>query len=507
MSEAAPTISEEVAAAVEAPPPGTAAPRVLRLSKLVESLEQMTPARRASFWTIFCYGSTQALRLVSNVMLAWLLYPEAFGVMTIVNVFVQGLQMFSDIGIGPSIIQHRRGENREFVNTAWTLQVLRGTGLAMCASLMAWPLARFYGDAELGPLIVAAGLTAAISGFNSTVLFTVRRSLNLGAITLLEIGAQAAGVIANCTWALVHPSVWALMAGAIISAVVRMAFSHALNRQMPNHFAWDREAIGELMHFGRWIFLSTIITFCALQGDRILLSKLIPLDMLGVYTVAITVALMPNVLLGTLTFSVLYPLLCHAGRTDHRRLETRLLRARGTLLKFGLAMVFAVGAGAELFFHLLYDPRYYDAVWMTRLMCVPVWMMVLNTTLETSLLALGDSRSAAGCNLAKFLANTLGALVGFHFGGVPGFILGLAAGGLAAQGMLLWALARHDICVVSQDVQHTALLIAAGGIATLVGMIVPHGAMLVGLIVLAAAAAHLLRSRNSTRALATATSD
>src|SRR5262245_41661145 len=79
-----------------------------------------------SVWTLLSYGGSQVLRLAGNVIFTWLLYPEAFAVMLLVNVFIQGLAMFSDIGIGPSIIQSKRGDEPRFLNTAWTIQVGRG---------------------------------------------------------------------------------------------------------------------------------------------------------------------------------------------------------------------------------------------------------------------------------------------------------------------------------------------------------------------------------------------
>ncbi|HWA97097.1 MAG TPA: oligosaccharide flippase family protein [Pirellulales bacterium] len=449
------------------------------------------PTVRASFWTIFCYGATQSLRLGSNIVLSRLLFPEAFGVMTIVNVFMQGLQMFSDIGIGPSIIQHRRGDDPLFLNTAWTLQVVRGMALGVCSALLAWPMAEFYGQPQLVPLICAAGLTAALSGFNATYLFSVRRTLNLGGVTFIEIASQASGIAVNCVWAWLSPSVWALMSGAVITSGARMVLSQVLQPRPRNRLAWDRQAYGELLHFGKWIFLSTIVTFCAMQTDRILLSKLIPLETLGVYTIALTVATLPNVLLGTLTFSVLYPLLCQAGREASPQVERRLRTARGVLLSLGLAMVLAVGVGADVFYRVLYDSRYYDAIWMTHWMCGAVWLMVLNTTLETSLLALGDSRTASGCGVVKFAACTAASLVGYHTSGVPGFIVGLAIGTAAGQAALLWALARHGIHVVAQDLRFTAMLTVAAGLAALAEGCVDYGSLLVGAIVLGAVAARL----------------
>lgn len=71
----------------------------------------------------------QLIRLGSNLILTRLLFPEAFGLMALVQTFMTGLAMFSDIGIGPSIIQNRRGEDPDFLNTAWTIQIGRGVML------------------------------------------------------------------------------------------------------------------------------------------------------------------------------------------------------------------------------------------------------------------------------------------------------------------------------------------------------------------------------------------
>ena len=72
--------------------------------KAPKSLKQM--ATHGSLWTIAGYGTSQVLRFGSNLVLAKLLFPQAFGLMAIVNGVMQGLVMFSDVGIGQSIIRH-----------------------------------------------------------------------------------------------------------------------------------------------------------------------------------------------------------------------------------------------------------------------------------------------------------------------------------------------------------------------------------------------------------------
>ena len=92
----------------------------------MKSSEAKSKLLNGSLWTFFGYGSSQIIRLGSNLVLARLLFPEAFGIMSLVTVVMQGLTMISDLGVGPSIIHSKRGDDPNFLNTAWTIQVIRG---------------------------------------------------------------------------------------------------------------------------------------------------------------------------------------------------------------------------------------------------------------------------------------------------------------------------------------------------------------------------------------------
>jgi O-antigen/teichoic acid export membrane protein len=127
---------------------------------------------RGSGLIIGSHGGGQLIRLARSLILTRLLFPEAFGVMSLVWVVMFGLGMLSDLGVGPAIIRDKRGEDPDFLNTAWTLQVIRGVVLLGIACLIAYPMATFYNEPDLAQLIPAAGLFALIAGFNSTAFHT-----------------------------------------------------------------------------------------------------------------------------------------------------------------------------------------------------------------------------------------------------------------------------------------------------------------------------------------------
>ena len=95
-------------------------------------------ALRSALFTLGGFGSAQLIRLASNLILTRLLFPEAFGMMALTMVFLQGLQMFSDVGVAPAIQQSKRGDDADFLDTAWTIQVVRGLclWLAACVQFM-----------------------------------------------------------------------------------------------------------------------------------------------------------------------------------------------------------------------------------------------------------------------------------------------------------------------------------------------------------------------------------
>src|SRR6476646_1258750 len=121
--------------ALESPAP------VLTALDYEQDQPEVSSLRRRTFhgsvWTTSEYAIGVVLRLGGNLVLTRLLVPDMFGIMALVNTFLMGLQMFSDVGIGPSIIQNRRGDDPAFLNTAWTIQVMRGATLWIFSCLIA----------------------------------------------------------------------------------------------------------------------------------------------------------------------------------------------------------------------------------------------------------------------------------------------------------------------------------------------------------------------------------
>jgi O-antigen/teichoic acid export membrane protein len=396
---------------------------------------------KGSVWIAGGYAASQVLRLASNVVLTRLLAPEAFGLMMLVQVFMQGLQMFSDVGIGPSIIRHDKGEDAAFLNTAWTIQALRGGLLWATAAVLAWPVAVFYGEPQLTSLIIVASFGAVISGFNSTALFTLNRKMLLGRLTILELTSQSIGIVAMiaCSWA--WPTVWALVVGGLLSAAARCFASHRLQAHR-DAFAWNTSARNHLLSFGRAVGLSTAITFLANQSERFLLGKFVPMDVLGVYGVGFMLARFGTMVLQQIMSKALFPSLANELRLDQARALSQYRRVRSVVdvIAVGLALVL-IPFGPILIRHL-YDNRYWNAGWMLQILAVQAAFDLMRTPASWLLLAAGRPGYNVWAGTLRLLVLCAGLPLAFVWGDMKAAVWVIALSSAPSLFIFTWGVGQ-----------------------------------------------------------------
>ncbi|HOJ34515.1 MAG TPA: oligosaccharide flippase family protein [Candidatus Hydrogenedentes bacterium] len=420
-------------------------------SELPEEFSLKARTIWGSFWSLFGYGAQQALRLVSNLIITRLLFPEAFGVMALVNVFLQGLVMISDLGLGPSIIQNRRGEDPIFLRTAWTLQFLRGLVIFVLSTLVAFPAARFYNEAELVYLIPVAGLTNIISGLNSMSLFVLNRRLDIARLTWIDLGSQAFGIVVTVASAWVWPSVWSLVIGSLASAFAKAAASHLIRVGTAMWFTWEPSAARELFHFGRWIFISSLFTFLIGNVDRIVLGKFMTMGDLGIYSIASFLSGAVAGALQTVSGAVLFPVYSRLAEQGAERLRSRTFQVRAALALLGLPPLFLLTLWGPWILHILYDTRYEGGGWMLQLRAGASCFGIISMTISPVLLAVGNSFRHMILLAAQSLLFIVCMFVGGYLYSVTGLLLGIGAAQVLTYPITVMCVRRYGVWLPALD--------------------------------------------------------
>lgn len=379
------------------------------------SLSLRRRAISSGSWNLGALVTSQAIRLGGNLIMARLLVPEMFGVMAIATTVMVVLALLSDMGLRQNIIQSKRGNDPVFLNTAWTVQILRGFALFALTLLVAalawyaqvislWPVDSTYAAPDLPLVLALTGFSAVISGFQSTKLALAFRSFQQRRVVLAELVAQIIGLLVMLGIGYFVRSIWSLVAAGLVAAMVSTALSHFWFRGPSNRLQWDRSALQELIAFGRWVLLSSSIGVLAAHGDRIWFGGNMSVSELGIYSIAVLILGAIQLGVQRLAAAVALPALSEVARSsDAARLRALYYRFR---LVTDLVLLFACGlllTVSPLIIDWLYDARYAGAGSMLAILSLSLFILRF-TLVHQVWLALGLTKYLAVDNIIRFIS-------------------------------------------------------------------------------------------------------
>jgi O-antigen/teichoic acid export membrane protein len=406
----------------------------------------------ASVFEVATYGTAQIVRLGSSVILTRILFPEAFGVMTMLSLVLYGLHMLSDVGILQAVVQSERGDDPVFLNTAFTMQAIRGVVLWTVAALLAWPMSLLFKEPSLTWIIPAGALGSLLYGLTSMRICALRRHLRPLPIAILEITSQVGGLVATVISAkFFHMGVAALVVGTLTNSVLHTGGSHLIRYPHKDRFGMEPRARQEILTFGRWIFLSSIVTFAAGRGDQFVLGRVLGATNLGLYNIALTLAEAPEMLGNRVISGVLYPLYARIYNQRPEDLPRTYYRSRlafDAVLHTSLGGLFAL---SYFIIDLLYDPRYLDAYRMLQILAVRTAFSLMAVPCETCLTARGLSVYGFRRNLFVAVSVFVFLPIGYYVAGIDGVLWATAVSRVAAL-VALWPAARvHGILRLERE--------------------------------------------------------
>ena len=420
---------------------------------------------RGAGWTALGFGASQIIRFGSNLILTRLLFPEAFGLMALITVFMVGLVMFSDIGLSPAILQDQRGDDPNFLNTVWTIQVIRGVCLWLGTCIIALPVAAFYGEPMLAQLLPAAGLTLLVSGLNPTRLDTANRHLMLGRVVLIDLLSQVIGIVVVVLLAWSMRSVWALVIGGVLGAAAKLVLAHVMLSGPANHLLWDRSVLHRLVHFGKWLFLSTTVAFLIAQGDKAILGKYLSLEHLGIYNIGYFLASFPLLLAGAVGNRILIPIYRDrppaASAENFRKVQLMRFAMTGIML----CLVLAIAHSGLFLVNLLYDHRYAAAGPMVVVIACTQVLQIIGLSYDQAALAAGDSRNFFFLFAARAVVQISFLIIGAEAAGLIGALIGQGLGMLFVHPMIIWIARKHGVWDPLHDVIFAVVGFSLAGLA------------------------------------------
>ena len=409
----------------------------------------------ASVWVVTGSVAANVIRLLSNLVLTRLLFPEAFGLMMIATTVSVIVWMLSDVGIQQSIVRGPRSEDPVFLDTAWAVQIVRGAviwfaacgiafGLHM-AVLWGWVSAHStYSDPLLPWVIAVNSFTSVISGFNATDVASANRRLNLKPMVALDLTTQLFGTLLMIGLAWLLKSVWALVISSLASALLYAFLSHRVFRIHRNRMRLDRPALQELIAFGKWLALSSAVSVFVSNGDRLILGALVNPEILGLFAIAGALAGVLGGVIQSLFAQVMLPAFGEVVRDQPSRVAEAYFRLRWRIDPLILCASGALFALGPLIISVLYDTRYQAAGQMLQILSLGLivgrFFMV-----QQVYLALNEPRYQVALNLLRLLLVAIAVPGAFQLYGFTGALVAIALRDLAVVPLLFWFNSKHGL--------------------------------------------------------------
>jgi len=391
---------------------------------------------RAGSWTLFGYGSDLFFRLLSNLILTRLLFPEAFGAVSAATALITGLNLISDLGVAQVIIQSPRGDQVGFLRSAWVFLVSRSIllwlAIVACCALMGlsavrdvFPADSIYANQSFALVTASLGFSMVLVGSESTCTFLSIRRLNYKPVVMIAFISRIISLPIIIAWAWIAPSVWALVGGSLAGGFLRLVMSHTLIPGPSMRPTWEKEHFKEIVGTGKWFTVSSLGTFLSQQGEVIFLGILVPGSVLGLYSVAKLLVGAGENLLDRINNSLTLPTLSEVFRKSPSKLRDSYYRFRLPIeLTAGFLSGFLLVAG-DFLVNFLYDARYAQAGTMLPILALGTAIYPF-LIVRTVFAATAETHVFAAISIVQAVSLLASVAIGFFTFGLLGAVGGIA---------------------------------------------------------------------------------
>ena len=342
--------------------------------------------------------SENVLRFIRNIILARLLVPDAFGLMATIMATVAAAEAFAEVGLKQSIIQNKKGSEKEFLNVIWWFSVFRAIMLYMIAFFAAPFIANFLNKPEATLILRIALIVILLRGLASPNIFLLHKELKFSKWVIFTQSASIFGILAAIISAFYLRNVWALVLGYVIEAFLIFLFSYIFYPLIPK-FQINLAHAKNIMSFSRKVFGLPILMVLYAQTDNFVIGKVLSLGTLGLYYLARDLADMPNKI-----FSRISPVFLPAFslmQDDKENLKITLLKLTEIISTFVLPFFTFFIVFSSPLLAIIYSPEYSTVAIPFSIFCVFVFLYILSVLIMNVVFATGNPDQFRNASLAR----------------------------------------------------------------------------------------------------------
>tara|TARA_B100000131_G_scaffold302746_1_gene326168 strand:+ start:437 stop:1891 length:1455 start_codon:yes stop_codon:yes gene_type:complete len=251
----------------------------------------------------------RGIQFASDVLLSKLLIPEDFGLMAIGLAVLNISEMLTETGFNSALIQ-KQGNIKKYLNTAWTMELIKSFFLFILIFLLADPISKFYDEKSVGDVIKGISLLFLLRGLRNVGIIYFRKNLQIHKQVALDIFPSIIQLIVVIPTAQYLQNVWAIIFSVAARRTSELILSFIMHHYRPR-FEFKLLLFKELFQFGKWIFSLSIISAIRKNFVPLFIGKYFGVVILGYFNRAELLSILFFSVLNEVTWKVGYPTMSH----------------------------------------------------------------------------------------------------------------------------------------------------------------------------------------------------
>ena len=300
----------------------------------------------ATKWSTITEIAAKIVSPVTNMILARIIEPEAFGVVATITMIMSFADMFTDAGFQKYLVQHEfndKDEKFKNANVAFWTNFGISIFLWLIITVFRGQIAVSVGNPGLGNVIAIACIQLLLTSFSSIQMALYRRDFNFKTLFLVRMVAICIPFTVTIPLALLGLSYWAIIIGNIVMQLSNAIILTVKSKWKP-HLYYKVEILKEMLSFSIWSLIEAISIWFTSWADVFIIGNSLNQYYLGIYK---TSTAMVNGLMSLITASIVPVLFSALSRLQDDK--ERFNRMYLTTQRLVSIFVFPLGIGVYLY--------------------------------------------------------------------------------------------------------------------------------------------------------------
>src|SRR6266446_6467943 len=361
------------------------------------SLPLAKRVRSGVSWVVSSSLIGELIRFIRSVVLARLLVPEDFGLFGMALTIVAALNALTAIGLDRTIVANKfetSDELKAHLETVWSVELIRSLVIALLISASAFPMSRFYGQAQLHVIIPVLGLISLVQGFQNIGLALLRKEISFARIFWYELATNVTGITLTVALAVVMRNVWALVIGLLLTAALGTVLSYIFHSYRPR-LAFEKIALRRALNLGKFALVIAVASYVTTMADNVMVGRLLGTGALGNYSLAYNIASAPISVLVFALGTVLFPAYAEITAQRPKRLEQVFTKVFSISLMIMLTITVPFFLLAREIVQLLFGSRWTRAGTVLRVLALVIPLRGLTLIIGTFFFGLNRPKQVA----------------------------------------------------------------------------------------------------------------